>query len=246
MRPIIGITARPQNVPSARNEVLGYLTTHTYTDSVLHGGGIPLLILPVETDLIDAILDRIDGIVLTGGGDIAPERYGASRHDAVRMVNDERDEFELALVAKAYERKMPMLAICRGNQVVNVAFGGTLIQDLPSHSGAHGHDIAGEGAYEPHSQALVEEGSKIAGIFGAGLHGINSIHHQAVEHLGDGLTVVASAPDGTIEALEHEDKEWDLLSVQWHPEYLGVRDHGDSHDLFAAFVESSAKYAANS
>jgi len=246
MRPIIGITARPQNVPSAKNELLGYLATHTYTDSVLRGGGIPVLLLPVEPDLIDSILDRVDGIVLTGGGDIAPERYGAERDDAVRMVNHERDEFELSLVTKTYERKMPMLAICRGNQVVNVAFGGTLIQDLASHSGAHGHDIAGEGAYEPHSQALVEEGSKIASIFGAGLHGINSIHHQAVEQLGVGLNVVASAPDGTIEALEHEDKEWELLSVQWHPEYLGVRDHGDSHDLFTAFVESAAKYAANS
>jgi putative glutamine amidotransferase len=160
-------------------------------------------------------------------------------------VNEERDEFELTIVKKAYERKLPILAICRGIQVVNVAFGGTLVQDLASHSGAHGHDIAGEGAYEPHAQALVEEGSKLASIFGAGLHGINSIHHQAVEHLGEGLTVVASAPDGTVEALEHEDKTWDLLSVQWHPEYLGARDHGDSHDLFAAFVESAAKYAAN-
>lgn len=246
MRPIIGITARPQNVAAAKNELLGYLTTHTYTDCVLRGGGIPVLLLPVEPDLIDPILDRIDGVVLTGGGDIAPERYGAERHDAVRMVNHERDEFELSLVTKAYERKMPMLAICRGNQVVNVAFGGTLIQDLPSHSGAHGHDISGEGAYEPHSQALVEEGSKIASIFGAGLHGINSIHHQAVEELGVGLKVVASAPDGTVEALEHVDKAWDLLSVQWHPEYLGVRDHGDSHDLFTAFVDSAAKYVANS
>jgi putative glutamine amidotransferase len=246
MHPVIGITARPQNVPSAHNEMLGYVATHTYTDSILRGGGIPVLILPVEHDFIDSILDRIDGVVLTGGGDIAPERYGAVRDDAVRMVNHERDEFEIALVTKVYERKMPMLAICRGNQVVNVAFGGTLIQHLPSHSGAHDHDIAGEGAYEPHAQALVEEGSKIALIFGAGLHGINSIHHQAVEQLGDGLEVVASAPDGTVEALEHEDKAWDLLSVQWHPEYLSARDHGDSHDLFTAFVDSAAKYAANS
>jgi putative glutamine amidotransferase len=246
MRPIIGITARPQSVPSAQNELLSYIVSHTYTDSVVRGGGIPVLILPVEPDHVDAIFDRVDGIVLTGGGDIAPERYGAEQDEAVRMVNHERDEFELSLVTKAYERKMPMLAICRGNQVVNVAFGGTLIQDLASHSGAHDHDIAGEGAYDPHSQALVEEGSKIAAIFGAGLHGINSIHHQAVEQLGGGLTVVASAPDGTVEALEHDDKAWDLLSVQWHPEYLGARDHGDSHDLFAAFVESAAKYAANS
>jgi putative glutamine amidotransferase len=246
MHPIIGVTARPQNVPSAGNEVLGYLATHTYTDSVLRGGGIPVLILPVGPDLINSILDRLDGIVLTGGGDIAPERYGAERDDSVSMVNRERDEFELALVAKAYERKLPTFAICRGIQIVNVAFGGTLIQDLGSHNGAHGHDIAGEGAYEPHAEALIEEGSRLASIIGAGLHGINSIHHQAVEELGEGLVVTASAPDGTVEGLEHEDDEWDLISVQWHPEYLGVRDHGDSHDLFAAFVESAAKYAANS
>jgi putative glutamine amidotransferase len=246
MHPLIGITARPQTVPSAGNEVLGYLATHTYTDSVLRGGGIPVLVLPVKLDYIDSILDRIDGIVLTGGGDIAPERYGAKRDDGVRMVNDERDEFELALTAKAYERRLPVFAICRGIQVVNVAFGGTLIQDLASHAGAHGHDIAGEGAYEPHSEALVEGGSRLASIIGDGLHGINSIHHQAVEELGDGLVVVASSPDGTVEAIEHEDEDWDLISVQWHPEYLGARDHGDSHDLFAAFVESAAKYAANS
>jgi putative glutamine amidotransferase len=246
MHPIIGITARPQNVPSAGNEVLGYLATHTYTDSVLRGGGIPVLVLPVKVDFIDSVLDRLDGIVLTGGGDIAPERYGAERDEAVRMVNDERDEFELALIAKAYERKLPTFAICRGIQVVNVAFGGTLIQDLASHAGAHGHDIAGEGAYKPHSEALVEEGTRLASIIGAGLHGINSIHHQAVENLGDGLVVVASAPDGTVEAIEHEDMAWDLISVQWHPEYLGDRAHGDSHDLFTEFVESSAKYAANS
>ncbi len=245
MHPIIGITARPQNIPSAGNEVLGYLAAHTYTDSIIRGGGLPVLLPCVENSHIDSVLDRVDGLLFTGGGDIAPERYGAERDDAVRMVNHERDEFELALIRKAYKRKMPVMAICRGNQVVNVAFGGTLIQDLPSHAGAHGHDIIGDGAYEPHSQALIEKGSWIASIIGDGIHGINSIHHQAVEEVGEGLKVVASATDGTIEALEHEDPEWDLLSVQWHPEYLGVRDHGESHDLFAAFVESAAKYAAN-
>ena len=88
--------------------------------------------------------------------------------------------------------------------------------------------------------------SRLATILGAGKHGINSIHHQAVGDLGRGLKVVAAAPDGTVEALEHEDETWPLISVQWHPEYLGVRDHSDSHDLFAAFIELAAKYAANS
>ncbi len=246
MRPIIGITARSQTVPSAGNDILGYLVTHTYTDSVLRGGGTPVLLPPVEPLHVDGILDRFDGILLTGGGDIAPERYGAERDEAVRMICHERDSFELSLVRAAYERKMPTMAICRGNQVVNVAFGGTLIQDLPSHSGAPDHDISGEGAYLPHSIVVVEEGSRLASIIGAGLHRINSIHHQAAEEIGEGLRVVASAPDGTVEALEHEDTDWDLLSVQWHPEYLGVHGDGDSDDLFAAFIESAAKYAANS
>lgn len=245
MYPIIGITARPKNVPSAKNDILSYLAFHTYSDSVLRGGGIPIILPPVENKFLDSLLDRIDGLVFPGGGDIAPERYGAERDETVRMVNHERDEFELTLMLKAYERKMPTFAICRGIQVLNVAFGGTLIQDLPSHAGAHGHDIVGEGAYEPHAEALVDDGSRIGRIIGGGLHSINSIHHQAVEDLGEGLRVVGSAPDGTIEALEHADTEWPLISVQWHPEYLGVRDHGDSHDLFTAFVESAAKYSAN-
>jgi len=245
MHPVIGITARPQIVSSADNDMLAYLATHTYTDSVLRGGGIPMLLVPVEPSLIDSMLDRVDGIMLTGGGDIAPERYGAVRDDSVLMVNDERDQFELELVARAFQRRIPTLAICRGHQIVNVAFGGTLFQDLPIPEGSLGHDLAGERAYESHSEALVEEGSRIASIFGAGVHEINSVHHQAVDQLGEGLKVVASAPDGTIEAIEHQDKTWDLVSVQWHPEWLADRDDADSHELFAAFVESASKFAAN-
>lgn len=245
MHPVIGVTARPQIVPSADNDMLAYLATHTYTDGVLRGGGIPIVLLPVEPNLIDSMLDRVDGIMLTGGGDIAPERYSATRDASVRRVSDERDRFELELVTKAFQRRIPTLAICRGHQIVNVAFGGTLVQDLPTPQGSLGHDLAGERAYESHSEALVEEDSRIASIFGAGVHEINSIHHQAVDQLGEGLKVVASAPDGTIEAIEHQDRTWDLISVQWHPEYLADRDDSDSHELFAAFVESASKFAAN-
>jgi putative glutamine amidotransferase len=245
MPPIIGITGRPQEVPAAGTKVRAYLTTHTYSDSVRRGGGLPVVLVPVEPELMDHVLDRIDGLLITGGGDVNPERYGAQRHEAVRGVDDERDHFELELVRRARHRRLPTMAICRGLQVVNVALGGTLVQDLPSHRGAHGHDITGEGAYEPHSDTLVEDGCRIAEIIGPGLHKINSIHHQAVEELGEGLTVVAAAPDGTVEAIEHEDTDWPLIAVQWHPEFLGVKDHGPSHDLFEAFVEASAKYRAD-
>ncbi len=246
MRPIIGIAARPNSAPAAGNPTRTYITHHTYTDSLKLGGGIPVILVPVDADQIDHVLDHIDGLLLTGGGDINPERYGAVADETVSGVDDERDRFELDLVAGAHARKLPTMAICRGLQLVNVAFGGTLVQDLPSHEGAHGHDITGEGAYEPHSEALIDEGSLIASIIGPGLHRINSIHHQAVEEVGAGLRVVGAAPDGTVEAIEHEDPSWPLIAVQWHPEFLGIRDHGESHDLFQAFVETAAKYRADS
>ncbi len=245
MPPIIGITGRPQAVPSAGTTVRAYLTTHTYSDSVRNAGGIPIVLVPVEDDLIDHALDRIDGLVLTGGGDVNPRQYEADPHDAVRGVDDERDEFELELVRRAHQRRLPTMAICRGLQVVNVALGGSLVQDLPSHRGAHGHDITGEGAYEPHSDTLIEDGCWIASIIGPGLHQINSIHHQAVEELGEGLRVVGSAPDGTVEAIEHVETSWPLIAVQWHPEFLGIKDHGPSRSLFEAFVEAAGKYRAD-
>lgn len=223
----------------------GYLVHHTYSDSVVSAGGLPIVLVPLAEEGIDDVLDRVDGILIPGGGDIDPLRYADERHETARGISEERDEFELGVALRAQSRRMPVFAICRGLQVVNVALGGTLIQDLPSHTGAHGHDIIGDGAYEPHSQALIEPDCRIASVLGAGLQDINSIHHQAVEELGHGLRVVASAPDGTIEAIEHDDADWPLLAVQWHPEFLGMRDHGPSHALFQAFVDSAAKYRAD-
>ncbi len=246
MRPIIGITGRPHVVASAGTTVRTYRADQTYTESVKRAGGIPITLIPMAPEAMPQLLDMIDGLLIPGGGDINPERYDATPHEAVNGVDDERDAFELEMVRRARDRRIPTMAICRGLQVVNVALGGTLVQDLPSHKGAHGHDITGEGAYEPHSEALIDPGCRIASIIGEGLHQINSIHHQAVEELGEGLRVVGAAPDGTIEAIEHEDTSWPLIAVQWHPEFLGMADHGESHDLFHAFVESAAKYRADS
>ncbi len=245
MKPIIGITGRPQFVPAAAIQVKAYLAAHTYTDSIRHGGGIPVILVPVDFDEIDDVLDRVDGLLFTGGGDISPTAYGQEPVESIRGVNPERDEFEIALVRKAHERRMPVMGICRGMQVINVALGGTLIQDLPSHSGVHDHDVAGEGVYEPHLYAKIDDGTRLASIVGAGLHSINSIHHQAVEELGRGLSVVGSAIDGTVEAIDHEDLEWPFIAVQWHPEFLAMRDDGASHDLFASLVASAAKYRAD-
>jgi putative glutamine amidotransferase len=245
MLPVIGITGRPNVNASAGGDLPGYLIHHTYFDSVASVGGLPVMLIPVPRQHVDDVLDRLDGVLIPGGGDIDPMRYADSRHETARGISEERDEFELEVALRAKALRMPVFAICRGLQIVNVALGGALVQDLQSHAGTDEHDIIGDAAYEPHSQALVEPDCRIAAVLGPGLQDINSIHHQAVEELGDGLRVVASAPDGTIEAIEHEDVDWPLLAVQWHPEFLGMRDHEPSHALFQAFVDSAAKYRAD-
>lgn len=245
MKPIIGITGRPQFVPAAAIQIKAYLAGHTYTDSIRHGGGIPVILVPVDADEIDDVLDRVDGLLFTGGGDISPVAYGAEPEESVIGISVERDTFEFELVQRAHDRKMPVMGICRGMQVINVALGGTLVQDLPSHTGVHDHDVAGEGVYEPHLQANVDDNTRLSTVVGAGLHSINSIHHQAVDELGEGLSVVASAIDGTVEAIDHDDLDWPFIAVQWHPEFLGMRDDGTSHELFASLVASAAKYRAD-
>jgi putative glutamine amidotransferase len=245
MQPIIGITGRPQDVQAVELTIQIYAVAHTYTDSIRSAGGLPIVVIPIEDDEIDDVLDRLDGVLFTGGGDISPESYGAVAEETIRGVKKGRDAFELELARRAYARRIPVMAICRGLQVVNVALGGTLVQDLPTHADVHDHDIVGEGVYEAHLDLVVDEGCRLAGIIGAGPQNINSIHHQAVDTLGKGLSVVARATDGTVEAIEHEDSSWPLIAVQWHPEFLAVADHGPSNELFAAFVEAAAKYRAD-
>ncbi len=245
MQPLIGITGRPKYIESVGSPLKAYSAFHTYTDGVLAAGGTPVILVPTEDDLIEGLLDRIDGLVMTGGGDIDPDRYGEEVHCQLVGVDDERDRFEISLARMALARKIPTFAICRGLQVVNVALGGTLIQDLPSERDVHGHDVIGESAYLPHSDVTIEPDCRIAAIIGPGTQGVNSLHHQAVDDLGTGLRVVGRADDGTVEAIEHEDQDWPMIAVQWHPEFLRMRDHEPSDDLFTAFVEMAEKYRAD-
>jgi putative glutamine amidotransferase len=244
MQPIVGITSREKAITSVGTELPAYTVFRSYTDGLVAEGAIPVLLVPTDAVHIDNILDRVDGVVLTGGGDIEPDLYGEHRHATVRDLEHDRDAFELELIRRAHARRIPTFAICRGMQVVNVAFGGSLIQDLPSQAGIQGHDADGPEAFRTESTVRIDAGSKLAAILGPGEHGINSAHHQAVGRLGEGLKIVGTAPDGTIEAVEHVDEEWDLLAVQWHPELLGMRNHEPSHALFRSFVESAAKYQA--
>ena len=243
MQPLIGITGRPKYIESVGTQLRAYSVFQTYTDGVLAADATPIMLVPTAEHLIDGVLDRIDGLILTGGGDISPTRYGAEPGTKLGEVDDERDRFEIALVKRAMARRMPTFAICRGLQVVNVALGGTLVQDLPER-GLDGHDVIGESTYLGHSNITLEPGCRVATIVGNTTQ-VNSLHHQAVDTVGDGLRVVGRADDGTVEAIEHIDSDWPMLAVQWHPEFLRVKDHNESDDLFAAFVEMAEKYRAD-
>lgn len=244
MQPIIGITGRPKYIASVGTQLRAYAVFQTYTEGVFAAGATPIMLVPSDDHLIDGVLDRLDGLILTGGGDIDPRQYGDERGPKLVEVDEERDQFEIALVKRAMARKMPTFAICRGLQVVNVALGGTLVQDLPSEHGIDGHDVMGDSTYIGHSNVALEPGCRIAEIIGHSTH-VNSLHHQAVRTVGEGLRVVGQAEDGTVEALEPEDASWPLLAVQWHPEFLRVRDHDESNNLFSAFVEMAEKYRAD-
>ncbi len=243
MKPVIGVTSQPRAITGASGDLESHTIGHTYTDSVLRAGGIPISLVPVARHEIPALLDRIDGLILSGGGDVEPHRYGQERHGRTWRTNFDRDEFELALVDAAYERKMPVLAICRGVQVVNVAFGGTLMQDIESAIGSKDHTVIGHAVYDGHQVVTVAADSKIAKATGATDLMVNSIHHQAIDVLAEGFRPVAWAGDGIIEGIEHEDQDWELLGVQWHPEFLGDNFDEPSQQLFDALVKHATEYA---
>ncbi len=246
MRPVIGITTRPRVVKASGGDMDAHTIEHTYTDSVLRAGGIPVLLPPVPSPDVAALLDRIDGLVLSGGGDVEPERYGGTRNDAMYGMDFDRDEFEIELVREAAARRFPVLAICRGLQVVNVALGGTLIGDIPTEIGSADHTVIGHLVFNGHQHVTLDPSCRVAAIVGATELEVNSIHHQAVREVAPGFSAVAWSDDGVIEAIEHEDPEWPLTAVQWHPEYLGHAEDKASWALFRVLVEDGAARRARS
>lgn len=186
----------------------------------------------------DSLIDTIAGLVLTGGADVDPARYGEARHPSVRNLSPERDEFEIRLIHRAVEADMPILAICRGIQVLNVAFGGTLIQDIPSQvPGALDHYVE-EPRYALAHDVWISRGSQLSAIMRERLDPdeacpVNSRHHQAVGRVAEGFEVSATAPDGVIEAIERPRSRF-CIGVQWHPENFWRT--GEFRPLFEAFL----------
>ena len=227
---------------TASTKVVGQTTkvsvNEAYTRAILQAGLIPLVVPPMSEEAAVAILDSVRGVVLTGGEDVDPVHFGADRHPETGPANDLRDRIELALAKEAAARKIPTLAICRGVQVLNVALGGTLVQDIPSEVETQiNHDAKTERNTRVH-EVTVDSGSRLAGIVGAGTISTNSFHHQSVERLAPGLSTVATSPDGVVEAVECSDRGWWMVGVQWHPEELTATPEDWDRKLFAAFADA--------
>jgi putative glutamine amidotransferase len=212
-----------------------------YKQSVLHAGGDVRIVDSAMT--MTAALDAVGGVMLTGGDDIEPSRYGEPPHATTVVAEAGRDEFEIALARAARDRKLPIFAICRGVQVLNVAFGGTLVQDIPSTvSGAvrHSLTIPPNTPYTLAHEVWVEKDTLLSRLLGDRITGdsceVNSRHHQAVKTVAPGFRVSATAPDGVIEAIEDPSLPF-CLGVQWHPENFWRT--GEFRPLFEAFVEAA-------
>jgi putative glutamine amidotransferase len=204
----------------------------------LEGAGLIPLVVPPLTDPTRAaeILDAAAGLLLTGGEDVDPKRYGAPPHPKLGEINPLRDATEIALLEAARSRRLPVLAICRGIQLLNVAYGGTLYQDLPSeHPSNVRHDSPNARNDRTHD-VTVTAGSRLAAATGAAGMAVNSYHHQAVCRVGAGLRVTAVAADGVIEGVEVDDPAWWVLAVQWHPEDLTTDVRSWDRGIFKAFA----------
>lgn len=235
MRPIIAITIGYD----PKNERAFFLR-HDYVRSVELGGGLPIVFAPGRPGDTGELLDRIQALLITGGSDLDPVLYGEAPHGSVKRVVRERDDFEIALCRGALERDLPVLAICRGQQVLNVAMGGTLIQDIPSQmAGAIDHDPDTE-RWETAHDVRILPGTRLREILGKEKVAVNSFHHQAVKDVGRGLVVSARAVgDDVVEGIEAPDRRF-VLGVQWHPEGFWREKEG-FHSLFGALVEAGSR-----
>lgn len=237
--PLIGITgwrSRPFG-PLARYT---FNLTESYVRAVQAAGGLPVVMPPVlNQDELRELYARLDGLLLSGGGDIDPALFGQIRHRFTQGVSDERDRMELALARWALAEDKPVLAICRGIQVMNVAAGGTLIQDIPSQIPSalvHTYSDDTPRDYVAHT-VRVNEGTRLASILGAHEVAVNSWHHQSCDVPGQGLVYTAWAPDGVVEGAEFPGHRF-AVAVQWHPEEM-FHNRADMLALFRALVEAA-------
>jgi putative glutamine amidotransferase len=228
------VSPTPQGEPPRHEMALGL----TYLAALEAAGAIPLVVPPLTVTPVHDLLDRVDGLCLSGGPDLDPQAYNERRHQRTGPIEPDLDVFEFALARAADERGMPILAICRGLQVLNVARGGALHQHLPDVVGETINHRQPEPGPTPTHTVEIAGTSRIAIILAREEAQVNSFHHQAVSRLGSGLVVTGRAPDGTVESIEATDRDF-VVGVQWHAETLVARP--EQAALFRAFVEEAAR-----
>jgi putative glutamine amidotransferase len=233
MKPVIGITTYVTEARFGAWELETALVPASYVKAIERAGARPVLVPPSE-DAVEETLDALDGLVFSGGSDLDPQTYGQDPHPETREVVPERDRAEIALLEAALARDVPVLAVCRGSQVLNVALGGDLVQHLPEVVGDEKHKHT-PGQFADHDVSL-EEGTRLAELLGEHAP-VKSHHHQGLGRLGAGLREAARAEDGTLEAIEDPTKRF-ALGVLWHPEA------GEDQRLFEALVEEARSYRA--
>src|SRR5438128_6753115 len=232
-RPLVGVTTYVTSARWSYWDAEAALVPADYVHAIERAGGRPLLVPPSEEG-VDETLDALDGLIFSGGADIDPDLYGQDQHPETSGVHPERDRAELALLEGALARDMPVLAICRGSQVLNIARGGDLVQHLPDVVGDEKHKHT-PGAFADHDVTL-EQGTRLAGLLGDRAP-VKSHHHQGLGRVGEGLQVAAHAEDGTIEAVEDPQRRF-ALGVLWHPEA------GEDARLFDELVREAGDYRA--
>ena len=238
--PLIGLPAASPR-PRPRAGAQYYRFNNNYPDALAGFGAAPIIIpLNLPEAALRAIFARLDGLCLPGGGDVDPARYGESPHSVLELVNQERDSTELTLASWALAADLPILGICRGSQLLNVATGGSLYQDIPAqlpYAVHHDFESAGLSWSQPAHRVRVAAGSQLAEILGTQDLMTNSFHHQAIKQLGDGFKAVAWTDDGIIEGIESLSRRF-AVAVQWHPEAMF---HSDpfARRIFAAFVAAA-------
>jgi putative glutamine amidotransferase len=238
VKPLIGVTpgfAGPSTVREFCRSANVYYCDQNYPQRIAEAGGVPVLLTHGNGDSISSLVPLLDGLLLSGGEDVHPELYGQDMQVDTCVISEVRDGFELALIHAFLPVQRPVLAICRGVQVLNVALGGTLIQDIPVQIGSVHHSQRRDSALPSHEVRL-QSGSYLAHCYSSEILSVNSHHHQAVDRLGSGLRAVAWSEEGIVEAVEHESHPY-LVGVQWHPERLSSQCEIQQR-LFTSFVEA--------
>jgi putative glutamine amidotransferase len=231
-KPVIGITTYVEEASWGHWQLPAALIPYDYVRAVERAGGRALLV-PPDDSALEETLDALDGIVFSGGNDLEPSSYGAVPHTETNGTNPTRDRGELALLTAALARDMPVLAVCRGFEVLNVARGGDLVQHLPEAVGHEAHRAV-LGEFSDHG-VRVDESSRLGAVVGTEVPAVKSHHHQALGRIGDGLREVAWAEDGTVEGVEDPERRF-AVGVLWHPEA------GDDAKLFEALVAEARAY----